>query len=100
MVVLFPTTALAEDGDEEDFTLKINRPLIVAAGESVGSITVICVNATIEGRVEGAVVVIDGDATITGEVEGDVIVVDGVLTLRAGSRVANMHLIGSGLVRE
>lgn len=101
LIALVPASALgADETDEGDFILQVNRPVVVEAGQSVDSIVVISDAATIDGTVTESLFVIDGDAWVSGTVEGDVTVLSGTLHLLAGSQTDHVSLWRGDLVRE
>lgn len=96
---LVPGAALAEDGDE-GFILRIDGDLVVPAGQTVASVVVISGNVRVEGAISESLTVIEGNAVIAGSVDGELTVINGKLELLGSSRVENVNLVSSDLIRE
>jgi hypothetical protein len=99
LLASLPAAAQAADGDRRGFTLRVNGDVDLPASQTVGTVIVIRGDAVIAGTVKDALVVIDGKATVSGRVEGDITVINGDLELRGSSRVNNVNLVRSDLVR-
>ncbi len=99
-LTLTPSVRAQEnDNGSSSFTLQVDEPVTIAAGESSDNVVVISGDATIEGSVEETLVVIQGVATVNGRVGGDILVIDGTLDLGPTAQVNNLTLFSSDLVR-
>jgi hypothetical protein len=99
LLALLPGAAMADNGDRGDFLLKVRGDVVVASGQSAGTVVVIDGNLLVEGTVRDTVVVISGTATIAGRVEDNVVVISGDLVLRSSADVKDVTLINSDLER-
>lgn len=78
-------------------TVRVNGPVSVAAGDTVGMLVVINGDATVNGTA-GGLVVIGGTATVTGEVREDIVVARGHLDIVRGAVAGgDIMLYGSTL---
>lgn len=98
-VLLIPIPVFAQEAATDGFILQFDRPVTLAADESVDGVVLIGDNATIDGRITEALVVINGDALVTGQVDSDVVVIGGSLELASGATVNDVTLIRSDLTR-
>lgn len=102
LVLLLPAGAAAQEAEEEDgdVLVRVNGPLRVERGDSVGTVVVVSDTLTMDGTVRDALVVVDGTATVTGTVEGDVTVVNGTLDLQDGARVTGDVFLANSELRQ
>jgi hypothetical protein len=100
VIALFPSTASAQEGDDDDVLVRIGADVAVPRGERVGSVIVVDGNAQIDGEVANLVLVIDGDAVVTGEVSGDLVVVSGDIDLQGAAMVKNVTSVRGDLTRS
>jgi len=99
LVAFTPGKVAAAEDDPGDLLVRIGGNVLIAEGETAGSVVVINGDAEIGGRVTDSVVVIDGNVVVTGTIEGDLTVISGTANLAAGSTVDDVSLIRSDLSR-
>jgi hypothetical protein len=99
-IAALPASALADDGDEGGFVVRVNGPFTLGPGESVDSVVVVKGDALIGGTVHDMLVVINGHADIAGRVEGNVTIIKGDVTLEGGSFVERVTIINGSARRE
>jgi hypothetical protein len=104
ILALVPASLVAqasqdENNNDESFIFQVNRPVSIAADDTVDAVVVINDNAVIEGDVDDALVVVRGTATVNGNVSGDIFVVEGTLNLSESATVDNVTLVRSDLNR-
>jgi hypothetical protein len=99
-IAVLPSAALADDGDEGGFVVRVNGPFTLGPGESVDSVVVVKGDALIGGTVHDTLVVINGHADIAGRVEGNVTIIKGKVTLEGGSFVDHVTIINGSVNRE
>jgi hypothetical protein len=80
-----PTPSSRGEGD--DFQLRVNAPVHVAAGDTASTVWVVNHGATVEGVVREGLLVVNGMAKVTGTVEGGIVIVNGQLDLAPSARV-------------
>ena len=73
--------------EEGDFQLRVNAPVIVAAGDTASTVWVVNHEATVDGVVRDGLLVVNGTARVTGTVEGGLVIVNGHLELGPTARV-------------
>lgn len=73
--------------DSSDVLIRINAPVTIPAGDSVGTAVVVNDSVTMDGIVKHALVVVNGTAVVSGTVLEDVVVIKGHLLLLDGARV-------------
>lgn len=71
------------EGKTEGVILRVNGPVSIAAGDTVGMLVVVNGDAVVEG-VAGGLVVISGTARVSGEVRDEIVVARGHLDLAPG----------------
>jgi hypothetical protein len=76
--------AMPSQTEAEGVILRVNGPVSIAAGDSVGMLVVINGDATVAGTVRGLVVV-GGTARVSGEVREEIVVARGHLDLAPGA---------------
>jgi hypothetical protein len=99
-LAFIPSAALAQSPERnDDFTLRINGDVSIAAGDRVNSVVVIDGNLTVDGEVTDFVLVIKGDATINGTVGGDLTVINGDINLASSAVVDNVNSVRGNINR-
>ena len=73
--------------EEGDFQLRVNAPVLVAAGDTSSTVWVVNHTATVDGVVRDGLLVVNGTAKVTGIVEGGIVIVNGQLELGPTARV-------------
>lgn len=102
MLALIPASVVARQatGDVEDsIIVQVNRPVTVAAGDTVDVVVVIDDNAIIDGQVTEILVVVNGTATVNGVVTGDIVVAEGALVMNDGATASDITLFRSGMTQ-
>lgn len=95
-----PSSALAQSPKEkDDFTLRVNGDVVIAAGDSINSVVVINGDLTVEGEVTDFALVIKGDAIINGTVGGDLTVIRGDIELGSSAVVDNINSVQGDIIR-
>jgi len=86
--------------ETEDVLVRVNAPLTVREGESVGTAVAVNHGATINGQVREGLLVINGDAEVVGSVGGETTVVNGKLLLRSTAVVNRIVTINGTVVQD
>ncbi len=94
-IALLPVAASADDGSNkgDDFLIKADGSLTIAADQVVGTVMAIDSNVQIDGSVK-RLIVVDGDVTINGQVTGRITMLDGHLNLGPTAQVHSIDRIG------
>lgn len=87
LLALLPGTALAASAPSPQDKVLISGDVLVARGETVGSVVVIDGNVVVRGTVHGDLVAVNGDVSVRGVVTGDVVTVAKRATLGRRARV-------------
>ena len=100
--IFIPGAALAQAvaGGDDSVLVSVERDVVIAAGDRVGTLVVVSGNAVVSGHAQ-TVVVVDGTLTVDGTVEETIVAVDSDVTLHAAAVVGgDVVLAGGELTRE